>query len=98
MALGAIREIHNIGKRVPEDISIIGFDNIPLSQIAYPTLTTIAQPVDEIADILINLLIEKIRFKNDSKKTNEKKPESKKIVLNTKLIERDSCRKIREEK
>jgi LacI family repressor for deo operon, udp, cdd, tsx, nupC, and nupG len=50
MALGSIYEIKNSGLRVPEDISVIGFDNIRYAEISDPPLTTIAQPGEEIGE------------------------------------------------
>ena len=43
MAFGAIRELRRLGKSVPEDVSIIGYDNLPLASYTYPALTTIHQ-------------------------------------------------------
>lgn len=50
MALGAIHEIKNAGLKVPEDISVVGFDNIRYAEISDPPLTTIAQPGEEIGE------------------------------------------------
>jgi len=43
MALGAVRKLHSLGKSVPADISVVGFDNAPFSQLCSPPLTTVAQ-------------------------------------------------------
>jgi LacI family transcriptional regulator len=60
MAIGAINAAHEIGLRVPEDISIVGFDDIPFSNYTNPPLTTVHQPAFEkgvrAAKLLINLL------------------------------------------
>lgn len=60
MAIGAMRALKEAGKRVPEDISIIGFDGIPEAEYTDPPLTTIKQPIFEkgkkAAQILINIL------------------------------------------
>jgi LacI family transcriptional regulator len=50
LAIGAIRVLKDEGIRVPEDISVIGFDNIESSNYYIPRLTTIHQPVDEIGE------------------------------------------------
>lgn len=50
MALGSIYEIKNNNLKVPEDISVIGFDNIRYAEISDPPLTTIAQPGEEIGE------------------------------------------------
>jgi len=49
------------GLRVPEDLSIIGFDDIAISRIARISLTTIAQPKEQLARIAVELLIGRIR-------------------------------------
>lgn len=60
MAIGAINAAHETGLRVPEDISIVGFDDIPFSNYTSPALTTVHQPAFEkgvrAAELLINLL------------------------------------------
>ena len=50
MALGALHEVRKSGMRVPEDISIVGFDDIRFAEIAYPPLTTVYQPAREIGE------------------------------------------------
>lgn len=58
MALGAIRAVKDRGLRVPEDVSIIGFDGIELGQYLVPKLTTIQQPGDEIASRCVDILLQ----------------------------------------
>ena len=67
--------------RVPEDVQIIGFDNIELSEILIPPLTTIAQPINDIAVQAINTLIELI---------DKKEVEDLHKVLPVSLVERQS--------
>jgi DNA-binding LacI/PurR family transcriptional regulator len=57
-AIGAIDEIHEQGLRVPEDISVIGFDDIHMSAFTYPALTTISLPRAQIAQIAFQALFE----------------------------------------
>jgi LacI family transcriptional regulator len=57
MAVGALREIRESGLRVPEDISVTGFDNIKLAQFCYPALTSVHIPRDQIGQIICNSLI-----------------------------------------
>jgi LacI family transcriptional regulator len=94
MALGAIQAVNNQGMKIPDDISVIGFDNIPFSQTVYPTLTTIAQPLLEMADLAIDLLIDKIKILRQRNRVSGEKLGYKRIVLETKLIKRNSCRAI----
>lgn len=91
MAIGATRTIRDAGFSVPDDFSVLGFDNTPLSRYVFPQLTTIAQPVKEMADLAIELLIEKMKIKEDKKRKKDIQPEYKRIVLDTKLIIRESC-------
>ena len=61
MALGAIRAFHEAGIAVPEDISIVGFDDIPESGYFLPPLTTICQDFPRIGKLGIQCLLEEIR-------------------------------------
>lgn len=94
MALGAIRAINDTGKRVPDDYSLIGFDNIPLSKTVYPALTTMAQPIQQMAELIIDLLLEKINLKQIRKRDAERSPQYQRIILKAELIKRDSCKVI----
>jgi|YNPNPStandDraft_1061719.scaffolds.fasta_scaffold02148_9 LacI family transcriptional regulator len=57
MALGAMRAIMERGWRVPEDISVLGFDDIPAAAQSTPPLTTVRQPTPEIVEKALDLLI-----------------------------------------
>jgi DNA-binding LacI/PurR family transcriptional regulator len=80
MAIGALKAFTQLKVRVPEDISIIGFDNIPFSDCTYPPLTTIAQPTYLMGQKAVETLIKLIN----------KKKIKKSVELETELIERDS--------
>lgn len=56
MAIGAMRAILDMGYRIPEDCSIIGFDGIPMTEFLNPRLTTLKQPVKKLAEISVDLL------------------------------------------
>ena len=86
MAIGAIDAIREAGLSVPDDISIIGFDDIELAQYLTPRLTTIRQDGEAIGKTAIDLLVKQI----DSK---TKLSENKAIPVE--LIIRDSCKKIK---
>jgi alanine racemase len=60
MALGAIRAVRETGRRVPEDVSVIGYDDTDLMRFTDPPLTSIRQPVDAIADHTVELLLAQI--------------------------------------
>jgi LacI family transcriptional regulator len=63
MAIGAVRAAKELGSRVPEDLSVVGFDNIPFSSYFVPSLTTVEIPMYQIGaaamEMLVNLISEK---------------------------------------
>jgi len=85
MAIGAMNYLWQTGVRVPEDISIIGFDDIPVAAMTCPPLTTIATPKTDFARISVSMLIERI---------NKQRTEPARIVLPTHLVVRRSCQAI----
>lgn len=81
MAVAAIMAAHKIGLSVPEDLSVIGFDNTPMSKLIWPTLTTIAQPYDEIARASLKVLQGEFDDRSGAPKS---------IVLPHRLVARES--------
>jgi len=81
MAIGAIKALRKRNLRVPEDISVMGFDGIPLSEYIEPALTTVVQPIYEMGRTAARLLLEGI------KKGVEPKDH---IVLDTRIEVRES--------
>jgi LacI family transcriptional regulator len=57
MALGALEGAREAGRRVPEDLSIIGFDDIPFAALTNPPLTTVGQPIRQIGEQAADLLL-----------------------------------------
>jgi len=68
VAIGACRALADAGKRVPEDVSVAGFDGIDDTQYYYPRITTIKQPLEEIARASSRMLF---KFINGEKNTDE---------------------------
>lgn len=60
IALGAIRAVRRAGKRVPEDVSVIGYDDSALMPSVDPPLTTVRQPIDAMGRMVIDLLVRQI--------------------------------------
>ncbi len=60
MAIGAIRALHDNGLRVPEDVSVMGFDGLPLGSYLVPQLSTVVQPAGAMARRGVELLIRQI--------------------------------------
>ncbi|TGP21944.1 MULTISPECIES: substrate-binding domain-containing protein [unclassified Mesorhizobium] len=82
MAMGAITALRSRGLRVPDDMSLIGFDDIPYAVTTWPPLTTIAQPVEKIGTRAVSLLLERVV---------EPEAPSRREVLTPVLVERESC-------
>jgi LacI family transcriptional regulator len=86
LAIGVMWELNRKKIRIPEDISVTGFDNIAYSGFTTPTLTTIHSPIEEMVKTSFSLLKEKIDKKNSS-------INNRNIILEPKLIVREStCR------
>ena len=85
IAMGAYKAIRENKLKIPEDISIIGFNDLKLSQYSIPPLTTIKIDTKLIAQETVNSLIELLEGKRDY---------HKKVFLPIELIERESCQKI----
>jgi DNA-binding LacI/PurR family transcriptional regulator len=58
MAIGALHAAHALGVHVPGQVSIVGFDDIPLAQYTAPPLTSISQPMGEMAELAVSLAID----------------------------------------
>jgi DNA-binding LacI/PurR family transcriptional regulator len=63
LALGVLRGLQEAGLRVPEDVAVVGFDNVDESQYAVPSLTTVDPGREEIAATAVKLLVERINEK-----------------------------------
>lgn len=61
MATGVIRVAHQMEIKIPGELSIAGYDDIPLAQQIYPSLTTIRQPVRSMAEIAVQFLMDQVR-------------------------------------
>jgi LacI family gluconate utilization system Gnt-I transcriptional repressor len=83
LALGALFECQRRGIRVPEDLSIIGFNDLEVSAFSYPSLTTIATPRYEMAHLAAEIILEIIRGSG-------KRPKQRKIDLGFRLVVRQS--------
>lgn len=56
LAMGAIKSAHDLGKSVPTDLSVVGFDNIPASAYYIPALTTVTQPAAKVGSLSMTIL------------------------------------------
>jgi DNA-binding LacI/PurR family transcriptional regulator len=83
MAIGAIRALREMGRRVPDDVSVVGYDDIPVAAYCEPPLTTVRQPMREVGETATRLLIEAIAKPNGAG--------SQEVLLKTELVRRESC-------
>jgi len=84
MAVGAIRGLRDAGKRVPEDISVVGFDGVELGEFFIPRLASISQNVTELADRSFRMLLDNIE--SESTALYE--------IVPVTLLDRESARRI----
>ena len=82
MALGAIRAAHDLGLRIPEDVAIVGFDDIHFASLSVPALTTIRQRKEEIGEKACEALIDLIEGR---------RAEPPRVTLPVDLVVRESC-------
>jgi LacI family transcriptional regulator len=82
MAIGAMRAIREAGLSVPEDVALVGFDDLPLATLATPPLTTVRQPIYQFGFQAVEILIDLIE--------NGIYP-ARHIIMDTELVVRDSC-------
>ena len=61
MAVGALRALRDAGRRVPEDVAVVGFEDSPIAAQTDPPLTTVYQPVEEMGRQMVRLLLARIR-------------------------------------
>ena len=85
VAIGAKAALREAGLRVPEDISMIGFDDIPWAQFSDPPLTTIRLPAQKLARTACVVLMDLVQGKD---------PPTRKQILDTELVIRKSCRSL----
>lgn len=85
MAIGAMKAISERGLHIPDDISVIGYDDIDMASLMTPALTTVKQPKYEMGQCSVNILIDLIE-NNKSKKDYEPSVQ----LIKTQIIERQS--------
>jgi LacI family transcriptional regulator len=86
MALGLMRAARSLGKRIPEDLAVVGFDDIPESAFYYPPLTTIRQGLYELGQVAVQTFM-KLR---EAAQKDESNPAAQTVWLQPQLIVRES--------
>jgi LacI family transcriptional regulator len=82
MAIGAMRALREASLRVPEDVAVVGFDDLPQSIHSDPPLTTVRQPIYRLGSTTVDTLLDLIEYPDSS---------PRRIVLPTELVVRASC-------
>jgi DNA-binding LacI/PurR family transcriptional regulator len=82
MCIGALRALHDLGRRVPEDVAVVGHDDIRLASYTDPPLTTIRQPLELLGQEMVRLLLHRLS-------DPEGEPEA--VILPTELVVRKSA-------
>jgi DNA-binding LacI/PurR family transcriptional regulator len=80
MAAGALRALRDLGRRVPEDIAVVGFEDSPIASQTDPPLTTVYQPMEEMGRQMVQLLLSRMRGDD----------EPGHVLLDTHLVQRVS--------
>jgi DNA-binding LacI/PurR family transcriptional regulator len=86
-AIGAIRALQEQGLRVPEDVSVLGFDDIPAAAFHMPSLTTVRQPLSRMGQVAAQSLLDRIEGKQDY---------PSEIAIEPELVVRESTAKARQ--
>jgi LacI family transcriptional regulator len=81
MAIGALAAAAEMGLRVPEDLSVVGFDDVDRSQLVSPPLTTVRQPLTEMGRVAVSLVLRLVAGR---------KLEALRVELATRLVRRGS--------
>lgn len=82
MALGALQSLRRAGLRVPDDVALVGFDDIPAAERADPPLTTVRQPIHEMGYQAVMTLLDVIQHPGGA---------PRQVMLPTELVIRESC-------
>ena len=83
MTIGALRAIKDIGVQIPDDMSTVGFDDHPFSEILDPPLTVIDRPMEQQGALAMRMLL--------SRMNGDLPGAAKRVILDTRLVERGSC-------
>ena len=79
----AIAELHRLGKRVPDDVAVVGYDDIAMARYCQPPLTTVRQPIEAAGKALIDMLMAQL--------AGDRPPS---VQLQTELVQRATTRAV----
>jgi LacI family transcriptional regulator len=92
MATGALKAIREAGLRVPDDVALVGFDDIPIASALQQRLTTVRQPIFRLGHTAASVLIDDLLRGPEGDATLT---QGQRIVLGTELVIRESCGQVR---
>jgi len=81
MATGALQVLERAGRRVPDDVAVVGFDDLPIAQTTRPPLSSVRQSLEVMGRELVNVLLERVEHRDSI---------ARKVVLETQLVVRQS--------
>lgn len=82
MAIGALKALRHAGQRVPQDVAMVSFDDIPMASAIEPSLTTVCQPIRPMGVLAVETLLELVEQPGSG---------PRRTVLPTQLVVRESC-------
>jgi len=85
MAIGALRSLRQADRQVPQDIALVGFDDIPIASAIVPALTTVRQPIERMGSMAVEVLLSVLEDSSGEEALAHR------IVLPTELVIRASC-------
>jgi len=85
MAIGALKALRQADRRVPQDIALVSFDDIPIASAIEPALTTVRQPIEHMGSMAVEVMLSVLEGPS-----GEEAP-AQRIVLPTELVIRASC-------
>jgi len=85
MAIGALRSLRQADRQVPQDIALVGFDDIPIASAIVPALTTVRQPIERMGSMAVEVLLSVLEDSSGEEALAQR------IVLPTELVIRASC-------
>jgi len=87
MAAGARQVLRQVGRRTPDDVALVGYDDSVIARHMDPPLTSVRQPIEEMGRAMIDLLLDEIA---DRRPAASRGLERRRVVLPTELVERES--------
>ena len=85
MAIGALKALRQAGWQVPQDIALVGFDDIPIASAIEPALTTVRQPIERMGSMAVEVLLSVLE------RSSEEEALAHRIILPPELVIRTSC-------